>query len=229
MARKSKIDNAILKRRARKEQQRKKGQRAIRKFILIVCEGEKTEPNYFNAFRKDLPKGVLENYAIEVDGTGRNTLSMVEEAIRIRNEREKGHGRKYDQVWVVFDRDGFPPQQFNEAIWKAEKEGLQNAWSNEAFEIWYLLHFHFFQNGMSREDYKPLIERELSAKMGAAFKYEKNMPEMYALLKKYGDREQAILWAGSLDQIFAGRTDFSDHNPCTKIYLLIQELLKLKG
>ena len=94
MARKSKIDNAILKRRARKEQQRKKGQRAIRKFILIVCEGEKTEPNYFNVFRKDLPKGVLENYAIEVDGTGRNTLSMVEEAIRIRNEREKGHGRK---------------------------------------------------------------------------------------------------------------------------------------
>lgn len=36
MARKIKIDNAVLKRRARKEQKRKKGQRAIRKFILIV-------------------------------------------------------------------------------------------------------------------------------------------------------------------------------------------------
>ena len=228
MARKIKIDNAVLKRRARKERQRRKGQRAIRKFILIVCEGEKTEPNYFNAFRKDLPKGVLENYSIEVDGTGRNTLSMVEGAMRIRDTREKEHGRKYDQVWAVFDRDSFPAQQFNEAIQKAENEGLRNAWSNEAFEIWYLLHFHFFQNGMSREDYQPLIERELSARLGADFQYEKNMPEMYTLLKKYGDRELAIAWAESLDQIFAGRTDFSEHNPCTKVYLLVQELLKLK-
>ncbi|MCO6490730.1 MAG: hypothetical protein J5I98_20100 [Phaeodactylibacter sp.] len=78
-------------------------------------------------------------------------------------------------------------------------------------------------------DYKPLIERELSAKMDSAFKYEKNMPEMHNLLKKYGDREQAVLWAEALGQIFVGKTDFSEHNPSTKIYLLVQELLKLKG
>lgn len=51
---------------------------------------------------------------------------------------------------------------------------------------------------------------------------------MYALLKKYGDRGQAVSWARTLDQIFAGRMDFSGHNPCTKVYLLVEELLKLK-
>lgn len=47
MARKIKIDNAVLKRRVRKEQKRKIEFKSKRKFYLIVCEGEKTEPNYF--------------------------------------------------------------------------------------------------------------------------------------------------------------------------------------
>ena len=46
MARKIKIDNAILKRRQHSAPKRKV--RVINCNILIVCEGEKTEPNYFS-------------------------------------------------------------------------------------------------------------------------------------------------------------------------------------
>lgn len=48
---------------------RKENTRQTRKTILIVCEGEKTEPAYFQAFR--LP------HVIEVLGVGKNTVSLV--------------------------------------------------------------------------------------------------------------------------------------------------------
>lgn len=231
MARKAKIDNAILKRLKRKENKRKEAVRNIRQYFLIVCEGGKTEPNYFEAFKKDLPKGVLDSADIEIEGTGYNTLSLINKAIEIRELKEKINNRAFDQVWVVFDRDEFSANNFNNAIFKAEglTPKIYCAWSNEAFEIWYLLHFQFFQNGMNRNDYKSLIERELSEKMGEPFEYKKNSYEIYELLKNYGDLDQAIAWAKALEQLFVSNTNYADHNPCTKVHLLVEQLLKLKS
>ena len=60
MARKIKIEPAILKTRERQEARRKVNFKPKRKNYLIVCEGEKTEPNYFKSLKSSLPKGVLE-------------------------------------------------------------------------------------------------------------------------------------------------------------------------
>lgn len=82
---------------------------------------------------------------------------------------------------------------------------------------------------MSREDYKGCIERELSARMALKkgkkvnFKYKKNSLEMYELLQEYGDEAQAIKWAKQLDDNFQD-TNFASHNPCTKVYQLIEKL-----
>ena len=94
MARKIKIDNAILKRRERKERKRKTQFKSKRKFYLIVCEGEKTEPNYFNSLKYSLPKGVLELVNIDVNGTGKNTLSIIEETKKLRKTYETKYLRK---------------------------------------------------------------------------------------------------------------------------------------
>ena len=61
MARKSKVDNVILKRIAQKNERelRKLDTKALRKRYLIICEGEKTEPNYFESLKLDLPPGIL--------------------------------------------------------------------------------------------------------------------------------------------------------------------------
>ncbi|OHD19758.1 MAG: hypothetical protein A2Y38_12070 [Spirochaetes bacterium GWB1_59_5] len=56
------------------------GQRLVRR-ILIVCEGEKTEPNYFRSFSAN-PE-VFED--IDIHGTGYNTGSLIREAIRLRD------------------------------------------------------------------------------------------------------------------------------------------------
>lgn len=225
MARKAKIDNAVLKRLARKESSRRQDINTQRQYYLIVCEGTKTEPNYFEGLKDNLPLGVIDTIELRVEGTGHNTLTVIDDAQKIRERFEKLSGRIFDEVWAVFDRDDFPEEHFNNAIFKGKTVGIHCAWTNEAFELWYLLHFQFFQNSMSRDDYKKLIERELSQKMGRPYTYQKNSKDMFALLKEYGDLKQAITWAKQLEAEFAGRTDYANHNPCTKVYELIEKLL----
>ncbi len=59
MARVLKIDNAILKKFSF-EKKRKKIKKEIVSYFLIVCEGEKTEPNYFKSFPKKIGKVVYD-------------------------------------------------------------------------------------------------------------------------------------------------------------------------
>lgn len=122
------------------------GQRPKRRFFLIVCEGEKTEPNYFEAIRLKLPKDMIPK--VFVRGTGKNTLSLIEEVEEIIEQRRAQDLPPFYNVWIVMDRDSFPPDDFDSSIVKIEQHpetpGAKkwfSAWSNEAFELWYLLHF----------------------------------------------------------------------------------------
>lgn len=155
MARKIKVSNERLKRFKRKEQKRKTNIRNKRRYYLIVCEGEKTEPHYFQGLKEDLPKGVLTWCQIDIEGTGRNTQSLVDEALRLKKWYEQEYNRPIDSPWVVFDRDSFSANDFNNAVQRCQntKPVIGCAWSNEAFELWYLLHFHFYNHSMSRKDY----------------------------------------------------------------------------
>jgi len=224
-----KIDNAILKRRARAEKKRKLEFKSKRKFYLIVCEGERTEPNYFESLKNSLPKGVLELTNIDIDGTGKNTLSIIEEAKKLRNKYEEKYLRKIDKIWAVFDRDSFPSRNFNNAINKGEnaRPKINCAWTNEAFELWYLLHFNYYNTGISREQYQKRLEKEINQASGRTdFKYEKNSKYMYSLLNKYGSQEQAIKNSEKLEALYFDRS-YASHNPCTKVYKLINELNEL--
>jgi RloB-like protein len=224
MARKIKIDNANLKRLAQRERMVNVGNRPQRKYILIVCEGTKTEPNYFEAIKAKLPRGVMET--IDIQGLGKNTLTIIEDGIKLREKALKEKYRIYDEVWAVFDKDSFPDRNFNNAINRAESQGIDCAWTNEAFELWYLLHFQYVDVGMSRENYKPFIERELTKKMGKPFSYKKNAVDMYSILQVYGNETQAIEWAKSLEQLYDNK-EFATHNPCTKVHILVSKLKNL--
>src|SRR5690606_28348851 len=127
---------------------------------LIVCEGEKTEPNYFESLKNSLPKGVLSVCDFKIIGTGNNTVSLVNKAIALRNEIQEDSNRTIDKLWVVFDKDSFSDDSFNSAIQicLANNPDMDCAWTNEAFELWYLLHFHYYNTGINRERYQELIE-----------------------------------------------------------------------
>jgi len=141
---------------------------------------------------------------------------------------------KIDRVWAVFDRDSFPVENFNNAISKGEnsKPKIHCAWTNEAFELWYLLHFSFYNTGVGRQQYKHLIEKEINKSSGKKgfkdFKYLKNSKEMFCILEKYGNQEFAIENARKLEMLYSDKS-YSDHNPCTKVHRLIIELQELKN
>lgn len=78
-AKKIKIDNASFK---FKKQTQRREQKVIRCSVLIVCEGTKTEPNYFDAFAQK-QQGIIV-YDIEVKGLGRGTKDVVEKAIALK-------------------------------------------------------------------------------------------------------------------------------------------------
>lgn len=217
MARTIKIDNALQKRFAKQTKRSKP--RELVTYFLIVCEGEKTEPNYFKSFPKNVGKYI---YDISFEGGGISTLKVVEKAIELRDNSKQ----KYDRVWAVFDRDSFKANSFNSTILKAKANSINCAWSNEAFELWYLLHFHNRITAMKRDQYKKAIEEAVNEKMRCKkymFKYEKNDTKMYSLLKQVGNQSNAIKWAMELANANIGQ-NFANYNPQTMVFKLVEEL-----
>ena len=130
---------------------RKVGIRPVKQSFLIVCEGVNTEPDYFNAFR-------LTSAHVKTVGKGLNTTSLVKEAISIRQDEQR-KGKTYDHYWVVFDKDDFPDEDFNEAIRLAEVNGFHAAWSNQAFEFWFILHFVCYRGPIHRSRYADMLSK----------------------------------------------------------------------
>jgi len=172
--------------------------------FLIVCEGSKTEPNYFRSFR--VPRDV-----VEVHGLGEDPSTLVRSATDLKNK----DGDDYDQIWCVFDRDSWTLEKFNNARSSATSQGFRVAYSNEAFELWYILHFQYLNTGIPRKDYSP----KLSSLLGK--KYEKNSETIYdELLDK---QPTAIRNAEKLLTEYDPPVP-AKNNPSTTVHLLVQEL-----
>jgi hypothetical protein len=198
------VSKRVLRERSKSYKRRKVDARETRQRFLIVCEGAKTEPKYFLSFR--VPKDVVD---VDVVGVGDNTFRVVQAAI------DRKDGEKYDQVWCVFDRDSFPAQHFNEALRLAKANNISVAYSNESFELWYLLHFNFYSTAIHRADY---ITR-LSTLLGRS--YQKNSDTVYEELI---DRQyQALDNARRLYALYSPSNPERD-NPSTTVHLLVEEL-----
>lgn len=184
---------------------RKVDTREFKQRFLIVCEGSKTEPNYFRSFR--VPRDV-----VEVHGLGEDPSTLVRSATDLKNK----DGDDYDQIWCVFDRDSWPLENFNNAISSATSQGFRVAYSNEAFELWYILHFEYLNTGIPRKDY---IHRLSLLLVGQ--KYQKNSETIYdELLDK---QPTAIRNAKKLLTEYDPHVPAKD-NPSTTVHLLVQEL-----
>ena len=180
--------------------------REVKQRFLIVCEGSKTEPNYFRSFR--VPKNVVE---VDVRGLGEDPSKLVKSAKDLKNK----DGDDYDQIWCVFDRDSWILENFNNAISSDRSQGFSVAYSNEAFELWYILHFEYLNTGIPRKDYI----RKLSLLLGQ--KYQKNSETIYdELLDK---QPTAIRNAKKLLTEYDPHVPAND-NPSTTVHLLVQEL-----
>jgi hypothetical protein len=178
--------------------------------ILIVCEGEKTEPNYFKKFEAN--PDVYDS--TDIRGTGYNTVSLIEEAIRIKNEAIQKK-EPYIETWCVFDKDDFSVDSFEKAIMLARQNQIKCAYSIEAFEIWYMLHFDYYETALSRLQYKDKLSELLKKP------YLKNDTEMYSLLKNRQGRAMQ-----NAEKLYNRQCllPLKDQNPITTVFKLVERL-----
>lgn len=197
--------------------QRKTKTRKTRKRFLIVCEGEKTEVNYFKAFN------VSKKIEVMVRGEGKNSVSLVEKAISIIDNLKEDDS--FDEIWCVFDKDNCSKEQFNQADGLAKQNNIKIAYSNEAFEVWFILHFQYLDIATSRLDYQKILNTQMKkcGLLEGKEKYEKNREDMYEKLKPY-----QTLAITNAEKLIKDRDESKKHpfdaNPSTTVHKLVEEL-----
>lgn len=210
---------------------RKPARRSEREYILVASEDGKSSTYYFAALDPDT-QGNPTTFGIIPKGVGCNTQSLVKyvkkhQAEWLAKVQEDVAIEGFNQVWLVFDLDGFPVGKFDNAIRSAESQtnGYHVAWSNECFELWYLLHFKDQITGMQRDD----IYRELTGylKLGknyTEFKGEAGK-DIHVKMAKSLKQNVAVKRARKLhNEMIQARLAPHEANPCTLVYKLIEVL-----
>lgn len=207
--------------RKRKSLSRIENTRVLHRRILIVCEGEKTEPYYFRAFR-------IPTLEIVVKGEGKQADRLVEEAIGYINSSNPDE--PYDDVWCVFDKDDVEWGKIDRAFSLAKSNNINIAYTNGAFELWYLLHFEYLVSSLSRDRYmvklthhlKNMIPQKSTKGKANEVKYKKNDENMFNILRPY----QRIAIKNA-EKLIKDHNGFSPrHNPVTTVHLLVNDLIK---
>lgn len=184
---------------------RRNSSRQLNNKILIVCGGS-TEEIYFNKFNSDLAE-----ISIDAKLKNKNPIKIVEYAIQLKQKK------RYRMVWVVFDKDQF--DDFDNAILLAEKNNIRCAFSNQAFELWFILHYQRNESTLNRTKYKNIITTKIGRE------YHKTDNNIYNTLK---DKiEFAINNAKIGHQLHRAKGGLPSHwESCTNVYELVSELLK---
>lgn len=224
-------DDLFKKRKGIKKKRKESTRQLIPYRYLIVCEGKKTEPNYFTGIKRKIDtifkdKVDVRNSKIDLDiqGTGRNSENLVNYALKIKSLS----GIPYGHVWVVFDRDDYSDEQFNNAIIKATDNGIKVAWSNEAIELWFLLHFEYLDAAIHRHQYIDKLNEYFRLHNVNGGKYEKNLPDIFDILCQAGSVQDAIHRSRKLYEFHCdqGNDTHCCKNPCNTVFSLVEELIE---
>lgn len=195
-------------------------------YHLIVTEGTSTEPQYFQAIRDIINQQYRGRVQLDIYGEGQNTLSLFDKA---RNHVQRSPN-SCKHVWIVYDTDDFPQDYINRTVELCVQSSTGETeyhaiWSNQCIELWFLLHFSYFQSDIHRKEYWPKLSECMT--MHGFGIYSKGREDMYSILEPYMDI--AIRNAKKLDAINQGRTPAMSA-PGTKVFELIEKLRPyLKG
>lgn len=212
-----------------REIRRKKASLGMYERVLIVCEGEKTEPNYLNELRSyfRLPTA---NIVVRPSEFGTSPIQVVQYAQQLFEQGDPHHNlaaREFDRIYAVFDRDEHAT--YHEALiyCKAHTLKLRNSErqhvpliavaSVPCFELWLLLHHEDVLDAVHRSDVYARLKKHLpDYEKGHSGYWQRLLPS----LAQAQDRAQAL----------AQRHRPEDgKQPCTSMGDLVAYLSRLKG
>ena len=195
----------------------KQGTRKRRNIYVIVCEGTKTEPNYFKQFKT---KYRYNNLNIKMPDSGSTDPKSL-----VRFAREQIKTKEWildlkngDAIWCVFDCDENTDEAISQAC-NIAKNDVKICFSNPSFEIWYLLHYELIVTRLERWDTINKLKKHIPD-------YEKSK-DIFDLLSDR--RSEAIANSKKLNKNhMKNKMDLLsvESNPSTQVYTLVEDLLK---
>lgn len=207
------------------KKRRPKRVRHLSPVFHIFCEGEKTEPNYFNCYLDRYHPGNRRLRVIKIEDTKKNTpVQLVEEAIKLKCDRSCP---KHDMFWVVYDRERvakYSDELHCQTFSAANKYDVKVAISNVCFEIWILLHFE--ANTASYSCYEDLIKNSNLSKVHIK-DYAKGDKGIFAtFVKNVEDAKNNAIAMNSNTIKNADRTWTKPYqwNPYTDVYKLLDAI-----
>ena len=222
-------EDLFHKRKAREsaDLQRVSSEREKNKRYLIVCEGTKTEPQYFAELLQDLR--IPKDWVRIAPNDGSSPDRIVKHALQLYAD-DAASGDPYDAVYCVFDRDDHPT--FDEAVQRTKR--LKNArkpkpliaiTSIPCFEVWLLLHFGYTTQPFHAAGKKSVGDQVVAKlKKVQGFKnYAKGQKGVYKQLK---DKLQTALQSAEKLRQHCAATNSS--NPATDIDDLVSILQGLR-
>lgn len=191
-----------------------------KKPLLIVCEGSNTEVKYFES----IPASQI-NVKI-IGGCGSKT-ALIKKALKL-SQQEQYKGR---EIWCVYDMDFKGDQigqkeDFNNSIKKAKSKGIKVAYSNDAFELWFVLHYKRIEQAFLRFQYYDMLSTLWGInyeKQGKELQFSKSLYDRL-LNDNRANQALAIERAKTLLKEHKDKT-YSERNPCTTVFELIELLL----
>jgi hypothetical protein len=191
---------------------RRVGTRTPKKLLLIWCEGEETEVNYFNAY-----KSQITNLTVQVKSSprGGNAQYFVTSCAKETRQLEQRQGIQFDEVYCVFDKDHNSPADFNHAVITATQKKLIPIYSNLSFEWWYVLHFSASPTAHTQSAYEHSLSKALERP------YKKADSSLFEKLQTY--QPQAIQNAKAQHRSCCEEPP-ANQLPCTLVYKLVERL-----
>jgi hypothetical protein len=201
--------------------------------ILVVTEGQNTEPAYFEWVRKKFAAPTVE---LVPHGAGRgDPTALAKEALRLRDVRREqlrnhqlsiSQAGDFDEIWIVFDTDVLTAKKRSEGIAYAESNGIKIANSEPCFEFWLLLHATYTTAQMAKcKDVIPHLAKHLGwKKYSREGKKASEVSAMTEPLVKKEIIQQAVKHAERVRQYHTdGCTPFPA-NPSTDVDLLLHAI-----
>ncbi|MDA8030047.1 MAG: RloB family protein [Alphaproteobacteria bacterium] len=188
---------------------------ATYKRVLVVCEGKKTEPNYFEGLANELK---IKTANIKITGeSGSAPKSVVDHAKNLCQDAEN-IGNSFEEVYCVIDKDRHPDYPNTlEQIRQLESKGFHAIPSVPCFEYFLLLHFKYTTKPFPKCKH---VESALKKHLPDYDKGDKNMFANFS-----GHLETAKTNAAkSLAHANNSETD----NPSTKAHELVQYMQDIK-
>lgn len=218
-------DNLFHKRKAKSSAKlkRSKVKRDAYAKVLVVCEGEKTEPKYFEGLRQYY---ALNTANVEVCGEcGSDPMSVLSYA-KQRYREEKDAGDAFDKVFCVFDKDAHANYMSTlSAIATATPYGVYEAINSvPCFEYWLLLHFDYSTKPYVSTGRKSSGEQVLAELKRYLPAYEKGADCIFKELIDQLEFAQANA-KRSLTEAESQGTD----NPSTRVHELVAYLQSIKA